>query len=212
MKQYTIKKIYESAIGISAVISREGEEDEILSFKLSVWADEGLKTGAVFDEYEMDRLRYLSDVCKAMVRGEAMLGYSDHSKKRLAMRLVQLGFERDVASDAAHRIEAAGLINEADQAERLCREYVRYKNWGKKRIAAELTSKGYEKNAILYGLSFISDDEFRSALSRLISQKYKNPPADRRERDKRVAALMRLGHNTGDIIRAMRENYESDDF
>ncbi len=212
MKQYTIKKIYESAVGISATFACDAEEDEILSFKLSIWADEELKTGAVFDEYEMDRLRYLSDVSKAMVRGEGMIGYSDHSKKRLAMRLVQLGFERDAACDAAERIEAEGIINEAEQAERLCREHLKYKSWGKKRIAAELSAKGYEKSAILYGLSFIGDDEFYEALSRLITQKYKNPPADRRERDKRVAALVRLGHSTGDIIRAMRENDESDEF
>ncbi len=209
MKQYKITKIFECRVGIGAEFECEGST-ETLKFLISLWSDERLKKGDTVSEKRLDALRYTSEVSCATRRGEAMIASSDQSKKRLIMRLLGEGYSREAAEDGAEMIEGLGLINEEMQCERLCREYVRYKNWGKKRIAAELLARGYEKSAAAYGLSFITENELGEALGRLIRQKYKAPPEDKKEQDKRVAALMRLGHSAGDIIRTLKEVFENE--
>lgn len=209
MKEYKITKVFESRVGIGAEFECDGKT-EALTFRISVWADEGLKKGALIDERKMDGLRYLAEVSAAAGRGEAMIAASDQSKKRLTLRLTSEGYSRDAAEDAALIIADMGLIDEDAQCERLCREYVRYKNWGKKRIAAELSAKGYEKSSVLYGLGFITKEDTDEALERLIRQKYRSPAEDKRERDKRIAALVRLGHGTSDIIRTLKEVFDNE--
>ena len=209
MKQYRITKVFECRAGIGAEFECDGKT-EALKFLISVWSDEGLKKGIVVDERKMDGLRYLAEVSAATLRGQSMIASSDQSKKRLIMRLTAEGYSRDSAEDAAKIIAGSGLIDEDSQCERLCGEYVRYKNWGKKRVYAELIAKGYEKSAALYGISFISEENWNEALYRLVQSKYRAPAEDKKEQDKRVAALMRLGHSTGDIIRTLKEVFENE--
>ncbi len=209
MKQYKIAKVFECRVGIGAEFECEGET-EVLKFLISLWSDEGLKKGDCVDGKRLDALRYTSEVSCAASRGQTMIASSDQSKKRLIMRLTGEGYSREAAEDGALIIEELGLIDEEMQCERLCREYVRYKNWGKKRIAAELLARGYEKSAAVYGLSFITENELVEALKRLVRQKYKSPAPDKKEQDKRIAALMRLGHSAGDIIRTLKEVFENE--
>lgn len=209
MKQYRITKVFECRAGIGAEFEC-GEKTESLKFLISVWSDEGLKKGLMVDERRMDALRYLAEVSAATLRGQSMIASSDQSKKRLVMRLTSEGYSRESAEDAAEIIADSGLIDEEAQCERLCGEYVKYKNWGKKRIYGELINKGYEKSAVLYGLSFITKEDWDVALYRLVKSKYKSPAEDKKERDKRIAALMRLGHSTGDIIRTLKEVFENE--
>ena len=209
MKQYRITKIFECRAGIGAEFDSDGKT-EALKFTIPIWTDEGLKKGSVVDERRMDTLRYLSEVSCAQARAQSMIASSDQSKKRLILRLKAEGYSPDASADAADIVADLGLIDENSQCERLAREYVRYKSWGKKRIAAELMAKGYEKSAVIYGLSFITENELDEALERLVRGKYKSPAEDKKEQDKRIAALMRLGHSTGSIIRTLKEVFENE--
>ena len=80
------------------------------------------------------------------------------------------------------------------------------KYYGKKRIAAELMGRGYERKAIFEAIDSVTAEEYSYALRRLISQKFKTPPADRREQDNRIAALSRMGFSISEIMTALKEN------
>ena len=76
-----------------------------------------------------------------------------------------------------------------------------------KRIIQELLIKGYERDAAVAAASFISPDEYMEALKTVIERKYPNAPTDKKEKDKRIASLMRLGFSLSEITEAFREVY-----
>ena len=57
-------------------------------------------------------------------------------------------------------------------------------------------------------LDIISDDEYYQSLMRLIEKKYPEPAEDQHEREKRIAALSRMGYSTAEILRALAEAEE----
>ena len=85
-----------------------------------------------------------------------------------------------------------------DEAERCLK-----KLWGARRILAQLSAKGYSDAALAEVRDFLSDVDFAPSLRTLIEKKYPNAlSADRHEREKAVAALIRYGYPIS-LIRAV---------
>lgn len=206
---YRITDINETRAGISAEITAIGDADEsvVLLFKPSLWFDLGLSSGDEIDEGKLSELRHAADFSRAIARAEGMLASSDYSRQRLISRLLHYKLPRDICEECADYMVEHGYIKEDEQARRITKFFCVRKHWGKKRIAAELMGRGYERRVIFAALDTVSDDEYFDSLMSLVEKKYAEP-AEGDERQKRIAALSRLGFSFADIDRALRQAEE----
>lgn len=205
--QYQITDVYETRAGISAVLSCDDGDmtEKTLLFKPSLWMDEKLQVGDVLDEERMEQLCSTAQYCQAIARAEGLLANSDYSRTRLIHRLMRFGFDRSICERAADYMIEKGYIREVDQTLRIARFYCKSKHWGKKRIAAELMGRGYCHDAVMNALNSLTEEEYFSSLVQLVEKKYSTPCADENEKQKRVAALSRLGFSFTEIQRALSE-------
>lgn len=208
---YTIENIYETRAGISVEIicNEDPKENKTFLFKTSFWDGEGLSQGDTVDEDRFESLRHTADICCAVARAESLLSNSDYSRRRLVVRLMHYNIEKDICEAAADYMVEHGFINEEEQTKRITKFYCQRKHWGKKRIAAELMGRGYDRKVIFSALSCISDEEYFNSLMRLVSEKYHTPPKDRHEKELRIASVSRMGYSTEEILRAFEKAEEA---
>lgn len=213
--EYIITKIYESRAGINLTLNQKDTEESAEKLTLLLtpaqWYDEKVHEGDSLDEEAYLRLSELSSYNMAVDRAQKMLATSDYSRAKLISRITHYGIDRDYATQAADLMVEKGYINEKEQTKKIARYFCLKKYWGKKRIAAELMGRGYERKAIFEAIDSITEEEYSYALNRIISQKFKNPPADRKERDNRIAALQRLGFSLSEIFSALPKGDEDED-
>ncbi len=72
-----------------------------------------------------------------------LLEGGDMNRRTLASKLVRRGVLREDAVFAVNRMQELGYINELAQAERYAASMSRRNLWGRRRIVAELTARGY---------------------------------------------------------------------
>lgn len=203
MSKYSITAIIKSIAGVS--VKTESDEGECAEYLITEesYSSLGLSEGDTLGEAEISALEGEAAFCRAEARTVKILSYSAHSKSALVRKLCGFDFDRDTAVRAAESAVKRGLIDEERQAEHLIDYYLRHKYWGKKRIAAELMSRGYGKDAITESLSQVDEDRYSENLTRLISKK--PVPEDKGERDKYISALIRMGYSLPEILRAIKE-------
>ncbi|MDD6095299.1 MAG: RecX family transcriptional regulator [Clostridia bacterium] len=208
---YTIAHVYETRAGISVEIAcNDGNENnKTLLFKPSFWLEENLSAGDTIDEDRLNGLQGTADLCCAVARAESLLASSDYSRRRLIVRLMHYNHEQSVCEAAADYMVEHGYINEEEQTKRITKFYCQRKHWGKKRIAAELMGRGYDRKIIFAALGTVSDEDYYKSLMKLIWEKYSEPAKDRHENDLRIAAISRMGYSTDEIIRALNEAKEA---
>lgn len=169
------------------------------------WLELKLAVGDSIGEAEFDKLTRAAVMLRAISRTLKILSYSDHSRNALIRKLADYGFERDIAEEAADYAEKHGYINEKEQASRAAELYVKNKYWGKKRIAAELMSRGYSKESILFAASSISNEEYLEALKKIMRRKISSLSADFQMTREMMSYFARLGYSIAEITRATEE-------
>ena len=152
---------------------------------------------------EADILLTAGKLCAAIRRGMGLLAYGDQSARRLASKLVAKGTDRETATAAAAYLAEHGFIREDDTARLRAEQGVR-KGWGPRRIREDLWAQGFTAAAAEDALEALSEVDFSENCAGVIRKKYGSVPADRTERQKITAALMRLGYESDDIREAMR--------
>lgn len=198
--------IDDTRAGISAeFVCNDDGEKTLLLFKPSVWKEQGVKRGECFSDEVMDRLKYAADFSRAIARAEGMLASSDYSRQRLISRLLHYDLPRNICEDTADYMIEHGYIKEDEQTKRITKFFCVRKHWGKKRIAAELMGRGYDRKVIFASLDTVSDEEYFNSLMTYVSKKYPEPAEDKNEQQKRIASLSRLGYSFSEIDRALRE-------
>lgn len=212
MISYRVTKVNDTPSGIYCDFTPENEHGEAgeainLLVPISAYYDAHLREGKVISDECFEEIYELSGVAEAQKKAEWILSGGDHSKRQLILKLVRADIDRKYAEKAALIMEERGFIDEFAQAERIAKGYCRRKYWGKKRIMQELLQKGYERDAVFAAVGFITPEEYKSALQTVIERKYPDPPEDKREKDKRIAALLRLGYSISEISEAFRESY-----
>jgi SOS response regulatory protein OraA/RecX len=203
MRGYTITAIIKNIAGVS--IKLKSDENETLDFLIT---EAGFKEfdfdeGDTVTEEDVAALEAEANFCRAAARCLKILSYSSHSKMALARKLCQFGFDKETAKRAAEDAEEKGHLNEKRQADHLVDYYLRHKYWGKKRIAAELMSRGYGKDAIMSAIESADEDRFANNLARLVASKA--VPEEKSERDKYIAALSRMGYSLPEILKAIEK-------
>ena len=204
MSTYSIKSVSESPAGISVSI-RIGTADtnETVEYLISreFWHWGRLQSGAAITEEEylgMDRSATLS---RAIARMKGILSYSGLSRRTLIHKLKGYDFSEEICE--------YGMVRENLQVEHAIDTYLRRKYWGRRRIVAELSAKGYPREVIENALAEIPEEEFMHALHVILVRKYGEIPADPQEKQKMILSLLRMGYSGNEIKDALASFIEA---
>lgn len=186
-----------------------GENREHKSFLLSAeqYAQLRPEKGALTEE-QYDRLEEASALYAAVRCGEYLLSYGANSVQMLTRKLVQHGFEREVAKAAAQLLAEKGILDESADVRREIERCVR-KLWGSKRITAHLWSRGYGVEALADLDALYEPVDFTVQCERLIVKHFGVVPADKEERQRMFGFLSRYGYSFGEIRQAVKHLSEA---
>lgn len=208
MNKYLIQSVYYSMAGYAVRIETVGENaaSEVQEYLISeeLWTYEMRPTpGTVLTEEEYADMAHCASLSRARARAREILSYSGQSRGMLLQKLRRYDLPDDVCEETADWAIREKLLDERTQALFLAESYHRRKYWGRRRIAADLSAKGYTDDAVSEAVASIPDEEFARALTVLIEKKFGEIPADPAERQKMVLSLLRLGYTGQQIKDAM---------
>ena len=194
----------ETVAVVMALQNHAGGKPQRVSFHLLVeqYAELGVKVGEVTPE-AAEVILDGGRLCGAIRRGMAMLGYGDHSARRLASKLMGKGVDREIASRAVAYLVERGYIREESTATLRARQGVS-KGWGERRIEEDLFAHGFTREAVEEAMTQLSDVDWEENCASAIRKKYREIPAERRELQKLMAAMMRLGYDADTVKAALR--------
>ena len=210
MSTYTVQSVSESPAGISVSVSvppdgnKEAETAEFLISR-EQWAWGRLSPGDAVSEEEYGRMEHAAVFSRALARTREILSYSGISRHALIGRLRHFGFEDDVCEETADYAVAHGLVREKAQTEHAVDTYLHRKYWGRKRIVAELTARGYAPEVIRDAVAAVPEEEFMRTLASILRRKYDTLPDDPQEKQKMILSLLRLGYSAGEIKQAIED-------
>lgn len=207
---HAVASVVTTNAGVSVTVRSLGDESEkIYLLKRNTVRELGLAQGMEIGEDLVGVLEEEAELGRAQARTVRILSYSDHSVNLLVRKLISYGFSREIAERAAQSAVEQGYIKEDEQARTSAEYFLRHKYWGKKRIAMELMSRGYARDAITGAIESLGEDSFRAMLVKLIEKKFPECPSAREDADKMRSALCRMGYSISEINSAMREVYDA---
>ena len=159
----------------------------------------GVSSSFIYDTVEREAKIYA-----AYKKALYLLGFSSVSRLALYRKLVSKGYEAEFSTIALERLEANGLLCEADSALREGEKCLS-KLWGAERIRGHLKERGYSDDSI-NNVFFAFEDmdvDFDENCALLVEKKYPRIPSDKKELQKIIASLMRYGYSLSQIKRAL---------
>ena len=212
-KTHVVTQVERTNAGVSVTVSsRDGEGEtveKVYVLKRNTVRELALADGMEIDGDTVALLEDEAQLGRAEARMVRILSYSDHSVGMLVRKLISYGFSREIAERAAQSAVDAGYIKEKEQAASSAEYYLRHKYWGKKRIAMELVSRGYCREAINEAIDALGEDAFRTTLTKIIEKKFPDRPTQRDAADSMRATLCRMGYSLSEINAAMRDVYDA---
>ena len=169
---------------------------------VEIIADFHLKKGMEIGEDLQEKVQRAADYRRGKERALYLLGYRDHCRKDLVDKLSK-NIDRDLAEEIADKMEELGFLDDRKYAEKLARYLILFKKRGERRALQEMALKGIDRETAVEAISLVEPDE--NLLQQLIERKYLRYLGDEKGRNKVIAALMRLGHDYGDVIQAVDE-------
>ncbi len=209
MNIYKVTAIIKNAAGVSVRVDTlsSDSEDCVVEKNYLISSESlgtlGINEGCEIGDAELAALSEEAEYCRALARSLKILSYSSHSKAALVRKLCTYDFSREIAVRAANGIEASGELNEMKQASHLCDYFLAHKYWGKKRVAAELMSRGYGREVVMNVLNETPEERFIENLEKLVERR--PVPEEKGERDKYLSALSRMGYSMSDIFKVIKK-------
>lgn len=154
------------------------------------------------DEDELYELDRAADVTAAYMSACASFAYTQGSLKSLYRKLIQKGFSKESSSMAIDIVESRGFVDEDDIAARRA-EIMLSKLWGRSRILQKLREEGFSDVVIRGALESIENVDFAENCAKAIEKRYWQIPAERHEREKMYASLVRMGYSSSEIKKAL---------
>lgn len=155
-------------------------------------------TRGVISEELYERIEDAAQLCMAIRAGENLLSYGSNSVQQLTQKLMRRGYLRDVAAQAAQKLEQMGLIDEQNDLRREMEKCLR-KLWGAKRIQAHLWSRGFGSDAMADLPTLLDEVDFAANCAALIRKHYGTLPTDPDDRRRVIASLGRYGYSVSEI-------------
>lgn len=199
-----------------AADGKEKKEYRSLMLLPAQYRELDIRRGVIGEEF-FDRILEASRICEAVRRGAGMLSYGAQSCRALEMKLRRAGFPQECAARAVETLCGEGYIDERRDALREA-ERALARGWGKRRVLSHLYGRGYRDEALSGAGEYLDGMDFSVSCREVILKKYPQLLAGRnteraktaeaaaklrREREKCVAALMRLGFSSSDIRDAL---------
>lgn len=206
MSTYSIKSVSESPAGISVSIRiGTAEANETVEYLISreFWHWGRLQSGGAITEEDYLRMERSAALSRAIARMKGILSYSGVSRRTLIHKLKGYDFSEEICEYAADYAVEHGMVKEDVQVEHAIDTYLRRKYWGRRRIVAELSAKGYPREVIENALAEIPEEEFMHALHVILVKKYGEIPADSQEKQKMILSLLRMGYSGNEIKDAL---------
>ena len=206
MSTYSIKSVSESPAGISVSIRiGTAEANETVEYLISreFWYWGRLQSGGAITEEDYLRMERSAALSRAIARMKGILSYSGVSRRTLIHKLKGYDFSEEICEYAADYAVEHGMVKEDVQVEHAIDTYLRRKYWGRRRIVAELSAKGYPREVIENALAEIPEEEFMHALHDILVKKYGEIPADPQEKQKMILSLLRMGYSGNEIKDAL---------
>lgn len=202
---YVIGGIREGERSIKCeVISPAGDVVKLRMTK-KMWEKYAFSSADTVSGETYREMKHDSEICEATSRAASLLADSPHSCKALFTKLKQKGFSEEAAETAVSTLLKRGFIDEISQARDIALKMAKTKERGPMRITSELQTKGYPRDVANAAAGSVPDEVYAEALRSALAKKARaGIPEDKKERDKLVASLVRLGFSPSKIISAMR--------
>lgn len=126
-----------------------------------------------------------------------LLAFRSHSEAELLEKLKRSGAREEDLPEITDFLKEYGFLNDADYALHLSKDLQKIKKYGKRRIFAELKSRGISTEYIDAALSELSDEE-EDALFPLIEKKL-GGNLERKNIDKAIRYFIYRGYEFEDI-------------
>ena len=171
--------------------------------------DFGLYTGLEMTEQELKTLRTAAGQMSAKMRAVRIVSASSVSKRDLEQRLIQKGEDPQQAKEAVAWMEDLNLLDDRKTAEQVVSSCIR-KGYGIARAKQALYEKRIPKELWQEALADYPDQT--EAIVAFLRSRLGNS-WDERDLRRAMEALVRRGHNYGEIRRALQElQVDSEDF
>ncbi len=185
-----------------------GEQVHSESFLLldEFFSELDVNIGAISEELLCD-IEFWSRVTEAYMSACRSFAFTPSSLNMLKKKLINKGFERNVAEQATAHLRSRGYVNEQDIALRRAEIFVG-KMWGQTRIMAKLREEGFGDSVGDAVCEYLESVDMVELCSKLIDKKYGGVPSEKREREKLSGALYRYGYSPSEIRLAMARSCE----
>lgn len=188
---------------VRVLIENESGREETEFCLLREFAEKmNLEAGEI-DSGEISEIEYFAEVTRAYFSACSSFAFTESSLKALERKLIQKGFDKNIACEAVEYLASRGFIDEAEIAKNRARVFLN-KKWGRGRIFSKLNEEGFPKHAVECVRDELDKIDFAEICADLIKKKFGELPEDRREREKMYASLIRFGYSGSDIKAAMK--------
>lgn len=148
-------------------------------------------------------------------RAMHLLGGRDYGRNELTAKLKN-NYSEETALAVTELMCEYGYVDDARYAEKLARNYIKVRRYGRSRAAMMMAQKGLDRDTIDEALSRYTQEDIVAEITDILRKKY----ADRlfleglegkKEMQKIIAALARRGYSYNDIKAAlyiMRDEFE----
>lgn len=150
----------------------------------------GLRVGCELDEKRLEQIERTVTLVRAKSRAYDLISYTDMSAKTLFDKLKQRGFDDEIASASVDALVSEGYIDDERYAGRLANYLVSTKLFGKRRILAELSRKGVDRETAENAVESLDVDYYEN-IRKLIS---KETITDLKSRARVANKLVRYGY------------------
>ena len=143
---------------------------------------------------------------RALTFGYKHLGRRDRTVAEVRAHLEKKGVEEAVTDAVVEELTEQGDLDDARFAVRFTEDRRLLDGWGADRIERKLRDHGVEREHIAAALAGFDHGSEIDAATEILRRRYREPPADARERDKALGFLVRKGYDLEvayDAIRAL---------
>ena len=134
------------------------------------------------------------------------LGHRDRTVAEVRRHLLKKGVGEEGVEEAVTELSELGYLDDARYAQRFVEDRVTLDGWGSDRIERRLLELGVDRehvSAALRGRDF--GTELDAAVG-LLRRRWREPPADDRERERALGFLVRKGYDLEIAYDAIREH------
>ena len=193
------------------ITTQRGKADKIhiyIDGEYRLTVDESYWTSLCIDEKsEIDEDDFI-ELERSIMRRRAfnkaayLLSSREHSRREIITKLIQRGYNKETAEEAADRLEEYGYLSDERFARLYAAELKERKKLGKIRIKQELLRKGIDRDIIENVLSE-TEENAETEIAELLRKKYPRFSQDERIKNRAINALIRYGYRIYDIKNAM---------